>query len=104
MGLNLQYNEYKNQILKTSRGVDFQDVIKAIKEGNIIDDINHFNPNQYPDQRILIININDYIYAVPYIKNHKTNTLFLTTIYPSRKLTKEYLKWITTKNPPTKSP
>lgn len=92
MKLQIDYSEEKNLLLKATRGVNFDDVKQAIKADRILDDIDHFNPSKYPHQRILIVKINQYAYAVPYVLNKKTNTLFLKTIYPNRLLTKKYLK------------
>ncbi|MEA1911142.1 MAG: toxin, partial [Spirochaetota bacterium] len=46
------------------------------------------NKNKYPNQQIFIIKIDSYIYYVPYIESD--NEIFLKTIIPSRKLTKQY--------------
>ncbi|MBI2009869.1 MAG: toxin [Candidatus Chisholmbacteria bacterium] len=92
MKLQIDYSEEKNLLLTATRGVNFDDVKQAIKADRILDDIDHFNPSKYPHQRILIVKINQYAYAVPYVLNKKTNTLFLKTIYPNRLLTKKYLK------------
>ena len=40
-------------------------------------------------QKILIINIDNYIYAIPFVQNQ--NERFLKTIIPSRKFTRKYL-------------
>jgi len=44
----------------------------------------------YPGQKILVVNINDYVFLVPYIEDEEK--LFLKTIDPSRKFTKVYLQ------------
>lgn len=88
----IEYSETKNLLLKATRGINFDDVKQAIKTGHVLDDIDHFNPAKYPHQRIVIVKIKKYAYAVPYILNKKTNTIFLKTIYPTRKLTKKYFK------------
>jgi hypothetical protein len=41
------------------------------------------------NQRSFVIDIDDYIYLVPYIENEEE--IYLKTIYPSRKFTKIYL-------------
>jgi len=52
-------------------------------------DIEHPNDDKYPNQRVFVININDYAYLVPYVENQKE--IFLKTVIPSRKATKLYL-------------
>ena len=93
-GYRTEYNQEKSLVLKSTRGIDFEDVIKAIDKNQILDDIDHFNKKRYPNQRILVIEINNYVYAIPYIIDKKRKVVFLKTIYPNRKLTKKYLKKI----------
>ena len=45
---------------------------------------------KYPNQKIFVINIDNYIWLVPFVKNEKE--IFLKTAIPSRKATKKYLK------------
>ena len=54
------------------------------------DDYVHPNQSQYPNQRLLVVQIQDYAYIVPYIQTG--SELFLKTIIPSRKATKQYLR------------
>lgn len=74
------------------RGLGFEEVIEASSKNKILDDIEHKNPRKYPNQRLLILKINNYIYAVPYVIDEKKGVKFLKTIYPSRVFTKKYLK------------
>lgn len=83
------YDEQKNLKLKKDRGVCFDDVIVAIKNEKILDIIPHHNKKEYPNQMILIIEINDYVYLVPYLEEE--DLLILKTVFPSRKFTKLYL-------------
>ncbi|OGH15905.1 MAG: hypothetical protein A3C30_03695 [Candidatus Levybacteria bacterium RIFCSPHIGHO2_02_FULL_40_18] len=82
----------KNQILRQIRGVDFEDIIQAIKSGNLIEDKKNPNQKKYRGQKLLVVKIKTYLYVVPYIIDRKRQVLFLKTLYPSRKLTKKYLK------------
>lgn len=91
MAFSISFNEEKNQLLKATRKISFEDILKAFKKGDILADIAH--PSQkYPRQRLYAVEIKGYVYAVPYILNAKKAELFLKTIYPSRALTKKYLK------------
>jgi len=91
MDYDIEYSEEKNQILKETRGISFEDIKSAIEQDKVLGNIKHYNQKKYPKQRILILKIKNYIYAVPYvIKNKKT--IFLKTIYPNRKLNKKYGK------------
>lgn len=91
--LNMEYyfdfcSEKNNMLLKT-RGICFEHIISLISEGYVLDIINHPNQVKYPDQNMYVIDVDGYCYLVPYVKNGKE--IFLKTIIPSRKATKQYL-------------
>jgi len=88
----IEFSEEKNLILKETRGINFNDVLVAIEKEGILNNIEHPNKKKYPKQKILVLKINNYIYAVPYIIDKTKKTIFLKTVYPSRILTKIYLK------------
>lgn len=92
MKFRIDYNEEKNLLLKETRGICFEDVVEAIEKGNILDDLKHHNVKEHPNQRILVVEIKKYIYAVPYIINKKQEVIFLKTVYPSRVLAAKYLR------------
>ncbi len=77
-------------MLKSTRDISFEDVILALESGYLLDDIEHPNQEKYPNQNIFIIliQIKDHIYLVPYIEDDKS--IFLKTIIPSRKMNKKY--------------
>ena len=83
------WNAEKNQQLIKERGVSFEDVLFYIQQGKVLDDLSNPNKSKYPDQRILIIEIDSYAYLVPYVENDEE--IFLKTIIPSRKATKQYI-------------
>lgn len=84
------YDEKKNHKLKVERGICFDDVIDAISDGKILEIIPHHNKGEYPNQMILVIEINEYAYLVPYLEEE--DLLILKTVFPSRKFTKLYLR------------
>ena len=86
------YSGKKDLVLRKNRGIGFEEVIVAINGLGVLDDIDHFNKKKYPNQRIFIVNLNDKVYAVPYVKDKVRDLIFLKTIYPSRKLKKEYVE------------
>ena len=92
MKFKIEFSEEKNLLLKALRGISFDEAKKAIEENGVLDDIDHFNQKQYPNQRILIVVINQYVYAIPYVIDKVRKVMFLKTIYPNRILTKKYLK------------
>ena len=84
------WNNEKNKRLKKERGVSFEEVLFHIEHFGILDVLQHHSKDKYRGQRILVVEINEYAYLVPFIENE--DELFLKTIIPSRKATKKYLK------------
>ena len=89
MKLKIEFSEEKNLLLQETRGIGFDEVIKAIENERVLDDLKNKN---YPRQKVLVVKIKNYIYAVPYVVNKKKGKIFLKTVYPSRVLTKKYLR------------
>lgn len=87
--MNYEFNKEKNEILKKGRGVSFEDIIIAINSGNLVDKVKHKNREKYPNQMMLFVNFQNYIYVVPCIENE--DIVFLKTIFPDRVATKKYL-------------
>ncbi|MCU0667581.1 MAG: toxin [Patescibacteria group bacterium] len=91
MAFNLVYSEEKNQILKATRGIGFEEVISCIASDKLLDDKHHPDPGK-SHQHIFIIQIDKYAYVVPYVVDVNKKEIFLKTVYPSRKYTKQYFK------------
>ena len=86
--ITYQWDEEKNNILKNSdRKISFEEVVFALKNEKLLDVIP--SPT-HENQDCLVLNINDYVYIVPFVSND--SEIFLKTIYPSRKHTQYYLK------------
>ncbi|HOF34484.1 MAG TPA: toxin [Spirochaetota bacterium] len=77
------------KLLNKSRNISFEQIVVANESDDIIAFLQHHNSKKYPDQIIVLVNIDDYVYAVPCVMNKES--IFLKTIYPSRKYTKLYL-------------
>jgi hypothetical protein len=88
--LRYEWNLEKNQWLRNTRDVCFEDVLAAINEGHLLDVLPHHNPEKYPNQKLFIVLIRNYIYYVPFVES--SETIFLKNIIPSRKYQKQYLK------------
>jgi len=84
----ISWNPEKNALLKSDRGVCFEDVVFHIMSGDILDTINHPNQERYPGQQIHSVVIEEYVYLVPFIEIG--DEVFLKTVIPSRKATKAY--------------
>jgi len=83
-----RWNHDKNNQLKIEREISFEQIVLALEGGGLRDILQHPNESKYPNQRILVVALEDYIYLVPFVE--ETEYYFLKTIIPSRKATKEY--------------
>lgn len=88
----IRYSLQNNELLKQQRDISFEDIILAINDGNLLDNIKHPNKLKYPNQNIFIIlvKVKNYVYLVPYVEDEKV--IFLKTIITSRQMNKKYNK------------
>lgn len=80
------WDEKKNLKLKLERNLSFETISDLIMEKKYLDIIEH--PSR-GNQLIFVIELNNYIYAVPFIIDKNSN-IILKTAFPSRKLNKKY--------------
>lgn len=83
------WNSEKNQQLIQERGVSFEDIVLNIHLGNELDIYEHLNKERYPNQKVSVVLVEDYVYLVPFVESD--DEIFLKTIIPSRKATKQYI-------------
>ena len=83
------WDDAKNAKLRKERGIGFEDVVFHIERDDLLDILEHPNPSRYAGQRTFVVRREDYAYLVPFVEDE--NTVFLKTIIPSRKATKQYL-------------
>ena len=57
------FSDNKNRKLFEERGITFQDAIDAISEKGILKYFDHPNKEKYPNQKILVVEINNYTYC-----------------------------------------
>ena len=86
----IRWSYEKNSVLKQTRNVSFEDVENAIMNDKVLDIIPHHNQEKYPHQELMIIQIRNYTYYVPFVMNEEE--IFLKNIIPSRKYHKIYNK------------
>lgn len=91
----IRWSEEKNEWLKEKRKISFEDISVAITTGRLLGTVDHPNKEKYPHQKVFVVNMGNYVYIVPFVED--ANKIFLKTIIPSRKATKNYL--ILKKNP-----
>jgi uncharacterized DUF497 family protein len=79
----IAWDDAKNAKLRAERGIGFEDIVFHIERGDLLDVLEH------PNQRIFVVRREDYAHLVPFVEDE--HRVFLTTIIPSRKATKQYL-------------
>ena len=82
------WDDKKDIRLKIERNISFEDISDIILHTQYLDILEH--PTKQ-NQNIFVIELNNYIYAVPFIIDTDSN-IILKTVYPSRKLYKKY-RW-----------
>lgn len=85
-----EFNAEKNAVLTGQRGISFEEIIYYISNGYLLDTIQHHNVEKYADQKFYVVDVEGYVYLVPFVRQR--DKIFLKTIFPSRKHTKQYLK------------
>ena len=83
------WDENKSAKLRAKRRIGIEDIQQAIEGGKLLDTIDHPNKKKYPNQKMFVIEIYNYIYLVPFVEDEEK--IFLKTIFPSRKATRKYL-------------
>jgi len=80
----------KNVKLIETRNISFEEIIIALGTEKLLDIIIHPNKIKYPNQKMYVIELNEYVYLVPFVEDG--SQIFLKTAFPSRQATKHYLK------------
>jgi len=84
------FDPEKNAWLMRQRGVSFEQIIALIEGGALIRVLEHPDQERYPGQLLYEVDVNGYVHIVPVVREGRT--LFLKTIYPSRRATRQRLK------------
>lgn len=83
------WNNEKNKILQKERNISFEDIVFHIMNGDEVAIYDHPNSERYPNQKISAVIVDNYVYLVPFVETE--DEIFLKTIIPSRKATKQFL-------------
>lgn len=80
----------KNGWLKNHRNISFEQILFHLSQGDVWTVTDHPDQKRYPGQKIYFVVVENYVYLVPHII--EKDCIFLKTIIPSRKATKDYSK------------
>lgn len=85
-----EWSDEKNAWLKRVRAITFEEIVYHLSEGDLLDVLEHPNQERYPGQRIFVVNVQGYAFVVPFVEHDEV--IFLKTVIPSRKMTRQYLE------------
>ena len=85
----IRWNSEKNLELMQTRGIAFEEILSSIDQGGLLMTLEHPNQGKYPNQKIWVVKLREYAHLVPFVESEKE--IFLKTIMPSRKATKQFL-------------
>jgi uncharacterized DUF497 family protein len=86
--MRYEWNPEKNEEIKRERNISFEQIVFHLSQGDIWKIAEHPDQKKYPGQDIYFVLVEDYIYMVPFVTEDEY--VFLKTIIPSRKATKDY--------------
>ena len=84
----ISWSSEKDAKLRKEKGIGFEDAVFQIARGEILDILENPNARKYPNQRVFVLEIREYVYYVPFVEDD--SEVFLKAIIPSRRLKKEY--------------
>jgi len=84
-----RWDAVKSEQLRERHALGFEQVVVAIESGDLLATMLHPNPARYPRQRIMVVRIDDYAFLIPFVEDD--NHIFLKTIIPSRKATRDFI-------------
>lgn len=84
-----RWSPEKNGLLKQELGVPFEEITVAVEAGALLEVVPHQNPEKYPRQKIMVVEVGGYAFLVPFVEEE--DHFFLKTIIPSRKATRDFI-------------
>jgi uncharacterized DUF497 family protein len=90
MIMRFEWNPEKNEEMKKERKMSFEQIVFHLLQGDVWKIADHPDQDKYPGQKIYFVIVEDYIYLVPHVVEDEY--IFLKTIIPSRKATRDYIK------------
>jgi uncharacterized DUF497 family protein len=85
-----RWSAEKNELLRLERGVSFEEITVAVETGGLVEVLSHPNPQRYPTQKMMVVQLAGYAYLVPFVE--ADDHVFLKTIIPSRKATRDFIQ------------
>ena len=86
---SIRWSPEKNIELMQERGISFEEILSCIEQGGLLTVLDHPNKKKYPNPRIWVVRVRAYAHLVPLVES--ADEIFLKTIMPSRKATRQFL-------------
>ena len=86
----VRWNAENNQALQNERDVSFEEVLACVENGGLLATLEHPNTERYGNQKLWVVRMRAYAYLVPFIETD--SEIFLKTIIPSRKASRQFLQ------------
>ena len=88
--MEYRWDAEKDLWLRSHRSVSFEDVVVALAAGKLLATRQHHNADRFAHQEIYYVDVKDYVYMVPFVRDKKW--IFLKTVIPTRKGVREFFK------------
>ena len=88
--MHFEWKPEKNAWLRRHRRISFEQIVVHLGRGDVWKTSPHPNREKYPHQSVAFVVVENYVYLVPF--DVIGDAIFLRTIIPSRKATKQYLE------------
>lgn len=88
--MRFDWDSQKNDFLKATRKISFEAVIVHLDRGDLWRVADHPDQDRFPGQQLFFVTIDDYVHIVPF--EIREDAIWLVTIIPSRKATRDYQK------------
>lgn len=85
-----RWNHGKNEQLKLERKISFEQIVLAVEHDGLLDVLQYSNTEKYPNQLVLVVKCEEYVYLVPFVE--EADYYFLKTVIPSSKATRIYMR------------
>ena len=88
--MRFEWDPSKNELLKSTRDISFEAIVVHLGLGDLWRVGDHPDQASYPGQKLFFVIVEEYIHIVPY--EERGEVIWLITIIPSRKATRDYLE------------
>ena len=65
------WDKDKNDWLKKERNISFEEIVAALNQDKKLDSYKHPHHGKYPNQEILVVEIDNYAYIVPLVEDEE---------------------------------